>query len=276
MNDQQAEKKDAGGDLERDKSYRDSHQSQTAAADYENMYQGFKQARATEKFSYARWLIEQEDIDAYLRNNLKLTRGKFLDFACGTGRWISYLEGRFRESVGIDVSEEMLKIAKTKCKRTRFICNDITTSHCLDDEKFSVVTAFRFFLRAEDSLRRSVLNQLRRVVADDGVLIFNVHDSKRSMNWPLYFLSSLIGKESPISGAYALKRRPSISDEDTSRLLNDEGFKIEKVTYLGIIPNYVYALPFASAALFRIDRFLYRKQWFKSIAIERIYFCTKK
>ncbi len=41
---------------------------------------------------------------------------KYLDFACGTGRVISYVENFVESSHGIDISQEMLNIASKKTK----------------------------------------------------------------------------------------------------------------------------------------------------------------
>ena len=40
--------------------------------------------------------------------------GAYLDFACGTGRIIGHLAGRFEQATGVDVSESMLEQARQR------------------------------------------------------------------------------------------------------------------------------------------------------------------
>ena len=43
--------------------------------------------------------------------------GRYLDFACGTGRVTSVVAPLARESVGVDISPSMLEAARERCKR---------------------------------------------------------------------------------------------------------------------------------------------------------------
>src|SRR6185503_10803829 len=51
---------------------------------------------------------------------------RYLDFACGTGRITQRIEVVASESYGVDVSESMLNSARAKCRRTQFVCADLT------------------------------------------------------------------------------------------------------------------------------------------------------
>jgi SAM-dependent methyltransferase len=82
-----------------------------------------------------------------------------LDFACGTGRITRVTAMFFGTVVGIDVSEAMLMCAPVPENVTLY-CIDITKVSLA--ETFDVVTAFRFFLNAEDSLRREALRAIYR------------------------------------------------------------------------------------------------------------------
>jgi len=52
-----------------------------------------------------------------------------INFACGTGRITSFLEGRVRTSTSADVHTSVLEIAKEKPKRTEIIQADITAEN---------------------------------------------------------------------------------------------------------------------------------------------------
>jgi SAM-dependent methyltransferase len=261
----------------RSESYRYSHCGAKKGEEYESMYSdGGNKGKIVDRFSYARWLIEQEDVIGFLENNPDLRTGQYLDFACGTGRWTALLESYFADSVGVDVSSDMLNIAKEKCKETQFIISDITKDNDLSEKQFKFITAFRFFLRAENSLRLSVLKELNTLLADDGVFVFNIHDNKHSLNWPLFLLSAITGKESPVKSEYDIGKRPHIAKKNMLEMLDQTGFQVVSISYLGVIPNMLYGLPWFSSMYLRIDRFLYRKNLSKHLAIERIYYCKKK
>ncbi|TIQ58250.1 MAG: class I SAM-dependent methyltransferase, partial [Mesorhizobium sp.] len=78
----------------------------------------------------------------------------------------------FGEVVGVDVSESMLSVAQVP-RNVRLRLVDITTEPL--PEKFHVITAFRFFLNAEDHLRREALQSMREHLDENGMLVCNIH-----------------------------------------------------------------------------------------------------
>lgn len=107
--------------------------------------------------------------------------GRLLDFACGTGRILRFLENYFEESRGIDLSPDMLERAKLRVKKAELICGDITKNPDIVDGKFDCITSFRFFLNAQNSLRHETLRFLEsRLKGPDSVFIFNIHGNKFS------------------------------------------------------------------------------------------------
>ena len=109
----------------------------------------------------------------------------------------------------------------------------------------------------------------------DCLFIFNVHDNKFSMNWPLYLFSLISGKESPVPGPFDLGTRPFFQDGLVSAMLKRNGFQIEKVVHLGIVPNFLYGLPVFTSLYYKLDLLMYKHQLLKTIAVERIYYCKK-
>jgi SAM-dependent methyltransferase len=259
-------------------SYRSSHTAPKAVSNYSDIYSGFKKSgRVADRFSYARWQIEREEINKYISREFGggQTDKSYLDFACGTGRLLALLESHFALSIGVDISQEMLNVAATVCDKSELVCADLTNECTTFDNQFHLITAFRFFLRAEPELRLTVFKKIYELLTQDGTFIFNVHDSRYSLNWPLYFYSDFTGKESPVPGEFCLEARPSFSDEEVKDSLESIGFTVERITHIGIVPNWLYGLPLFSKLYLHIDRYFYRRQWGKSISVERIYFCKK-
>jgi ubiquinone/menaquinone biosynthesis C-methylase UbiE len=100
--------------------------------------------------------------------------GRYLDFACGTGRVTTMIAPVAREIVGVDVSASMLEIARTKLAAARFLEADLTSQE-VDIGTFDLVSSFRFFGNAEHELRRAVLGALSRRIRPGGYLLVNSH-----------------------------------------------------------------------------------------------------
>jgi SAM-dependent methyltransferase len=107
--------------------------------------------------------------------------GRYLDFACGTGRITSIVAPRARESVGVDVSASMLEVARAKCAGARFVQADITVSPQFEPDSFDLVTAFRFLGNAQQELRTAALRAIARVLRPGGHLIVNSHRNPMSI-----------------------------------------------------------------------------------------------
>ncbi|MBI4121595.1 MAG: glycosyltransferase, partial [Candidatus Ryanbacteria bacterium] len=147
------------------RSYRASHTNIVTTKRYEELIYG------ANSYDTYLWEYEQKILD---REMSFLARPRYLDFAGGTGRVSAYLENRVSESVCVDVSAEMLELAKAKLARTEIVLGDLTREDALAGRTFYLFTAFRFFLNAEPRLRGVALEALKARLADNGTLIFNI------------------------------------------------------------------------------------------------------
>lgn len=127
------------------------------------------------------WTLEQRVLQELLDAHFPSERPTHLDFACGTGRVLSALAPRCRRSVGVDVSESMLGVAQTNNPNAELVLVDLTRENILEGQTFDLVTAFRFFPNAEDSLRLEALSVLTKLLSPRGVLIFNNHMNSKTL-----------------------------------------------------------------------------------------------
>jgi len=99
-----------------------------------------------------------------------------LDFACGAGRITTFLCAHVGSLVGIDVSEAMLEIAKSKVSDVEFVCENIAERpEAVPGEK-DIITSFRFLLKAEPRLRVDCIGALReKLRGDESVMILGIH-----------------------------------------------------------------------------------------------------
>ncbi len=100
---------------------------------------------------------------------------RYLDFACGTGQILSHMENKAQSSYGMDLRQSMMEGAKGKCPKSHFLLGDITKDEFQGVEPFHLITAFRYFGKAQDGMRRTVLSKLNDYLVDGGYFIFNNH-----------------------------------------------------------------------------------------------------
>ena len=169
------------------------------------------------------WQLERTVLDQVLDQCFTDGKPKHLDFACGTGRIISYLMDRTAHPTGVDVAPSMLAIARAGAPGATIVQADLTRENRLGDERFDLITAFRFFSNAEPSLRLEAMRSLARHLTDKGLLVFNNHKNAGSM---VYRLVRLLGR-----GGY-----DGWSRQDVARLVNGAGLRIVREYPLGVLP----------------------------------------
>src|SRR5207302_1624121 len=177
-------------------SYRDSHLGK--GADYDL-------ALARDPFDAYMARREREIVVAILARLQRAGVRRTLDFACGTGRITQLLDGVAEACFADDVSASMVAEARAKCPRTQFFIQDIIDTP-LPIAPVQLVTAFRFFGNAEDSLRARVLEAIRRSLAPGGYLLLNDHENP----WALQrLLRRLVGERAQADLHHWKLRRPA-------------------------------------------------------------------
>jgi 2-polyprenyl-3-methyl-5-hydroxy-6-metoxy-1,4-benzoquinol methylase len=168
---------------------------------------------------------------------------------------------------GVDVSDDMLSIAKHQLPTATFLRQDVTEQILSD--KFDVISSFRFFLNAENSLRTATLSSLHKMLNDDGILIINVH----------------VNKHSPLGCAYRLRNKlygnvvaNTLGFTEFSKFLTSAGFSIQETLWYGYLPRTGWMFgSFASVLLEPLERFcngtgLFPKTWAQNFIVV----CTKQ
>ena len=162
------------------------------------------------------WEIEQRILARVFERHLHPPPLRAVDFACGTGRVLQYLAARVNETIGIDVSAEMLALARPRCSRSRLVQHDVTLAPLRDlPHPIDLVTAFRFFLNAEPKLRRDVLAWMRSVLRPNGVLVANFHLNPASLRGR-YLRMRWAGQQ----------RVPMLAPRDVDEMLTAAGFDV--------------------------------------------------
>jgi len=97
--------------------------------------------------------------------------GIFLDLGCGIGRIVRYVAPRVKEYWGLDISENMIKLATEEHRNydnVRFVVGNGTDLECLNDETFDYVFTFLLFQHILPINTESYVNETYRVLKKEG------------------------------------------------------------------------------------------------------------
>lgn len=112
---------------------------------------------------------------------------KVLDIGCGTGAQLAiYQEGECQVS-GIDLSQPMLKIARSKLDNQAVLINGNALRMPYPDATFDLVLSSLFLHQLNPGIRAAVLGEALRVLQPEGqLLLIDFHtEDKRSMKGKL-------------------------------------------------------------------------------------------
>jgi SAM-dependent methyltransferase len=200
---------------------------------------------------------------------------KLLDFACGTGRVLSFFENFVDISQGVDISPAMVEVAKTKCKKSTFHVGDICADPNLANEKYDVISCFRFILNAGPAASRNVLRQLRKRLDErHGLLLVNMHGNSRSLRHPGIVVRQMQRKRNPerFPENYLLEE---MSPSATRLLLNETGFDVVQQLGYGLLPQMFYRRGARPLARW-IDRTFAASPLTRNCSIDLAFVCRPK
>ncbi len=144
-----------------------------------------------------------------------------LDIGCGSGLFIKMADAKAATITGIDVSEQLLGIARQR-NPTATLLNQDMEHLPFDDKCFDLVTGFNSIQYAEDVF--IVLKEAKRVLKDEGKLVIGVWGSGtecEALNVLASVASLLPEPVATVPGPLALSAAGKVEE-----LLISAGFKI--------------------------------------------------
>jgi SAM-dependent methyltransferase len=200
--------------------FRDSFKERGEVQRYEH------QVYEPEGFDAFIWSLQRPLVIDCVARQIAVSAGRYLDFACGTGRIALAVEPLTNSAVAIDSSSEMVDVARPLARHTRFVVGDLLQDSTLVSGPFDVISAFRFFLNVEAHLRPMAMQTLADLLSPEGRLIFNVHGNRNSIR---HF------------GVERRRRQGETHNEMTEaevgELIANAGLRIESVTGFGLLPR---------------------------------------
>ncbi len=179
--------------------------------------------------------FEKQAVDRLLAGVSK--HGRVLEVGCGTGQWSRYFSDRGFEVTGIDISAEMIKIARQKyIPNSRFAIAD-GSSLPFDNESFDMAAAITV-LEFATGPEKIISEMVRCVKKSKGVLIIGVLNklngyNQKSKNRPGSIMHSSANYFSP------QQIRDLLSQFGTPKM-RFTGFVPEKKWLLGLSYLYEY------------------------------------
>jgi ubiquinone/menaquinone biosynthesis C-methylase UbiE len=176
---------------------------------------------------------------------------RVVDLACGSGRLMNYA------SIGVDASEEMLKVALEKHPEKTFHLSD-ASKISLEDNSIDAIITFHFFMHLDLTKVQEIVKECQRVLKKDGRLIFDIPSAKRR--------SLIRYKKSGWHGNFALSRN------EIKNLSTD----FELVDSFGILFIPIHRVPVRFRSLFiKLDKFL-SNSWLKEYSSYHVIVLKKK
>ena len=245
-------------------SYAERFQQESDVAFYEAAEYG------AESYATAIWQLQRPVLENLVKDFSTAQTGpvRLLDFACGTGRVLSALEPLVGAADGVDISENMVAVARGKCPKARLLVGDILAQTELLQGTYDLITCFRFVLNAEPGLRGRVLRRLRQVLrAPDGLLLVNVHGNSRSLRHP-----AIVWRRWREAARPTGVMLNEMSAAETRTLLRVCGFEVVRQFGFGILPPGLYRTVLRGP-LAAVDRLFAGENIWRNCSIDMMFVC---
>jgi len=122
---------------------------------------------------------------------------RILDYGCGNGRLLEILKDRKVEYVGVDVSQKLIDLAKTKYPEREAVFSKITShaSLAFPDNFFNRIISVAVFHHFPEKYALEMAQELLRVTKPGGTVVitaWNLWQKKRRKN--IFNFSAILGK----------------------------------------------------------------------------------
>lgn len=195
--------------------------------------------RVSEEYDFVSELFNNNNL---FISNMSSKKGRVLDIGCGSGILTIELSEHYKEVVGIDISEEMLSIARSKRQKDNISYIKMDANELFFDKTFDFIVSRATFHHLSDI--QSVLNSMKSLLNKGGKIIIldNVSEVETPPRW-VHIIGSFINFL-PHSFKYGVKTSIRIFKHCTSKywlehLANDKYLseKKYKEVYGECLPN---------------------------------------
>lgn len=204
-------------------SYATQFESSAAVREYDSLYADVGRDALI-------WELQRRFLASVL-TRIALARGRLLalDFACGSGRILAALQPVATRLDAVDISKEMVHVAAQRYPACDVRVGDLSDPTLLPGP-YDVITAFRFFLNTEPTVRVAMLQALHeRLSPVGGFLIANNHGHSPSLRTLALRLSQQGGR-----------MRNELTHDAFSSALADAGFQVVARRGYSLLPEVLH------------------------------------
>src|SRR5271166_5005438 len=138
--------------------------------DFVNCYEDVSRSGAYSTLEFANtYYLAYRDLPAIISEYVKGTRA--LDFGCGTGRSTRFLKQLGLHATGVDVSEEMLRIARATDPSGDYRLVPDDDFGELEDGTFDLVLSAFTFDNIPGVIKAKIFCDLGRLLAQKGIIV---------------------------------------------------------------------------------------------------------
>lgn len=114
----------------------------------------------------------------YFQNNNKIIKSH-LDLGCGVGTLCDFLYNKGIKTTGIDISNDMIELCKTKNNNINFFVSDMI--EYVSKEKYDLITLTCDVVNhvLEEVKLELLFSNIYNMLNDDGYLIFDIYDKEQ-------------------------------------------------------------------------------------------------
>jgi SAM-dependent methyltransferase len=167
-----------------------------------NVYDDRERAQAYASLEFpGTYYLAYRDLAEIIAQHLSAPRTA-LDVGCGTGRSTRFLEQLGLATIGADIASDMLVEARRRDPAGDYRLIDESSWGTIADKSFDLVTAiFTFDNIPTAEQKTALLRQMKRVVADDGVIVAVVSSPEIYVNeWASFTTRDFPENRNALSG----------------------------------------------------------------------------
>ena len=155
-----------------------------------------------------------------------------LECGCGTGRFADRFVQQGAKVVGMDISENMVEIAKKKIPSAEFIIGDLF-SIPIRETQFDIVVCSQVLTHLHEY--KKPLLEMKRITKENGIIVIDI----RNMLWPfrpIQILKQKLGRDDECNPHYTHLG-------NIGKICNEIGLEIEEFRGVGALGSKKYIAP---------------------------------
>ena len=129
--------------------------------------------QVAEEYDFVNSLLNDH---TFFVSNMSLGKGRALDIGCGSGLLVDKLASYYDEVVGIDISDQMLNLAKVRRQRSNTAYLNMDAAHLSFKEKFDFIVSRTTFHHLNNI--PNVIKQMKGLLNDGGKIVILDNVSK--------------------------------------------------------------------------------------------------